>query len=117
MSEKYINPIDALFDENNSDPIVLLSEEGEEISLEQIALIPIEEKTYAILKPITPMEGIGEDEALVFSIEVNQEMGDEFLMLVVDEKIIDAVFDIYDDLVDSQYTKKQLSCSDSCFFM
>ena len=96
---EYKNPIDALFDENNCDPIVLFSENGEEISFEQIALIPIEEKMYAILKPVVPIEGLGENEGLVFSIEVNEENGEEFLVLVADEKIIDAVFEIYDELV------------------
>lgn len=95
---QYQNPIDALFDEENNDAIILFNEKGEEIAFEQIALIPLE-KTYAILKPIKPMEGLGEDEGLVFSIEVNEETNEEYLALVVDEAIIDKVFDVYDELV------------------
>ena len=34
------NPIDCLFDENNTDAIVLFNEKGEEIAFDQIALIP-----------------------------------------------------------------------------
>ena len=102
MSNEYKNPIDALYDDENSDPIILFNEKGEEIAFEQIALIPIGEKTYAILKPIQPIEGLGENEALAFSIEVNQETDEEFLMLVTDEKIIDDVFAIYDELVEEQ---------------
>ena len=95
---QYQNPIDALFDEDNNDAIILFNEKGEEIAFEQIALIPLE-KTYAILKPIQPMEGVGENEGLVFSIEVNEETNEEYLALVVDEAIIDKVFDVYDELV------------------
>ena len=95
---QYQNPIDALFDEENNDAIILFNEKGEEIAFEQIALIPLE-KTYAILKPIQPMEGLGENEGLVFSIEVNEETNEEYLALVVDEAIIDKVFDVYDELV------------------
>ena len=95
---QYQNPIDALFDEENNDAIILFNEKGEEIAFEQIALIPLE-KTYAILKPIQPMEGVGENEGLVFSIEVNEETNEEYLALVVDEAIIDTVFDVYDELV------------------
>ena len=95
---QYQNPIDALFDEDNNDAIILFNEKGEEIAFEQIALIPLE-KTYAILKPIQPMEGLGENEGLVFSIEVNEETNEEYLALVVDEAIIDKVFDVYDELV------------------
>ena len=97
MSE-YQNPIDALYDENNNDAIILFNERGEEIAFEQIALIPLNENTYAILKPIKPMEGLGEDEGLVFSIETSED-GQEFLMLTTNEEIIDKVFDVYDQLV------------------
>ena len=44
------------------------------------------------------MEGLGEDEGLVFSIETSED-GQEFLMLTTDEEIIDKVFDVYDQLV------------------
>ena len=97
-----INPIDALYDENNNDAIILFNENGEEIAFEQVAIIPISEKVYAILKPIQPMDGVGEDEGLVFSIEQNDE-GEEYLALTVDEDIIDAVFTVYDALVAAEY--------------
>ena len=97
-----INPIDAIFDENNNDVIILFNENGEEMSFEQIAVIPLSEKVYVILKPIKPMEGLGEDEGLVFSIEQN-ENNEDYLMLTVDEDIIDAVFTVYDALVAAEY--------------
>lgn len=97
-----ISPIDALYDENNNDKIILFNENGDEIAFEQIAIIPILEKTYAILKPIQPIDGLGEDEGLVFSIEQN-EAGEEYLALTVDEDIIDAVFTVYDALVSEEY--------------
>ena len=101
MSDTPINPIDALYDENNTDAIILMNEKGEEIPFEQIALIPIDGNTYAILKPMVHLEGLGENEGLVFSIETNDE-GMEYLALVVDEDIIDQVFDIYDELVEDE---------------
>ena len=101
MSDTPINPIDALYDEDNNDAIVLMNEKGEEIAFEQIALIPMPEKVYVILKPIMPLEGVGEDEGLVFSIETNAE-GMEYLALTVDEDIIDQVFAIYDELVEEE---------------
>ena len=100
-----INPIDALYDENNNDKIILFNENGDEIAFEQIAIIPIAEKVYAILKPIIPMEGVGEDEGLVFSIEQN-DAGEEYLALTVDEEIIDAVFTVYEALVAEEYDEE-----------
>ena len=95
------NPVDALFDEENTDPIYLYSEKGEMIGFEQIALIPLKANTYAILKPIKPMEGLGEDEGLVFEIKVDKDER-EYLALVVDEKVIDDVFSVYDELCDAE---------------
>lgn len=91
------NPIDALFDPENNELIILFNEKGEEMPFEQIALIPLEKKVYAILKPARPIPGVGEDEGLVFSVELN-ENGEEFLALTTDEKTIDEVFDVYDSL-------------------
>ena len=99
MSNEYQNPIDALFDEDNNDVIILFNERGEEIPFEQVAVIPLG-KTYAILKPLQPMDGLGEDEGLVFAVEVNTETNEEYLALVTDMDIIDQVFDVYDALVE-----------------
>lgn len=103
--EETENPIDMLFDEENSDPIYLYSEKGELIGFEQIALIPQKASTYAILKPIKPMEGLGEDEGLVFEIKEDKN-GKEYLVLVVDEKVIDDVFEVYDNLCDAEETEE-----------
>ena len=99
MSNQYANPIDALFDEDNHDLIVLYNEYGEEVLFEQVALIP-QEKTYVILKPVQPLPGMNEDEALVFAVEIHPETQEEDLVLVTDDAIIDRVFDEYDALVE-----------------
>jgi len=92
--------IDKLYDENNNEDICLYNEKGEVIAFEQIALIPIAEATYCILKPRIPMEGLGEDEGLVFEICTDELTQTEMLKLVVDEAVIDDVFAIYDSLME-----------------
>ena len=89
-----MSEIDKIFDEDNKELIILFNEKGEEIAFEQIALIPIRSIVYVILKPIIPLEGMSEDEGLVFEIKINDNE-QEYLALVVDEQIIDQVFDIY----------------------
>ena len=69
-----------------------------EIAFEQIAIIPIIKDVYVILKPVVPLEGLGENEGLVFEIKNNET--EEYLSLVTDEDIIDDVFDIYFKLID-----------------
>lgn len=107
------SPIDCLFDEDNTDPISLFNEKGEEVQFEQIALIPLEEKIYAILKPMKEIEGVGEDEALAFEIvetEEDAETGEhsEYLELVGDIDVIDKVFEVYNKLMDEEEAKQKI---------
>ena len=92
--------IDKLFDENNNDNIVLYNSKGEPTEFEQAALIPIEGKVYAILSLAVPNEDIAEDEGIVFSIETRED-GERSLRLVVDDGIIERVFEIYESLLDN----------------
>ena len=93
MAEEFLSPIDMLLDENNTENIKLYNEENQEVEFEQIALVPIENKTYAILKPAQNMEGVADDEALVFVID---EIDDEdCLVIVEDDAIVDQVFEEY----------------------
>ena len=100
MEEK-IDILDTLLDEENNDPIILENERGEKIVFEQIAVIPKVEELYCILKPVEPIDGLEEDEALVFKILENEE-GEASLMLETDEDVIDEVFNVYYDLLDEE---------------
>ena len=107
------SPIDCLFDEENTDPITLYNEKGEEVLFEQIAIIPLEERIFAILKPMKQLEGVGEDEALAFEIietEEDAETGEhsEYLELVGDIDLIDKVFDVYNKLMDEEEEKQKI---------
>lgn len=92
--------IDQIFDPNNCDPIVMYNENNEEVAFEQIAVVPIEGEAYVILKPVNPMEGVGEDEALVFAIVV--EDGEEMLVVEDRTEIIDEVFRQYYEMLEQQ---------------
>lgn len=100
MSKKEVSPIDMLFDENNTDNIVLFDEEGREVEFEQIAIIPLDEKNYAILRPLDEEEPLEEDEAVVFSIEELDE--EEVLIPERNNATIDKVFDKYYELLKEQ---------------
>lgn len=94
-----MNPIDKLFDEDNCDNITLINENGEPNEFEQIAIIPKGDTAYAILKPAFEMEGVEEDEGLVFAVKTN-EAGEDFLELVTDELIIEEIFSVYFSLLE-----------------
>ena len=91
----------SVFDIESEESVVLYNERGEAIAFERIAIIPLGTQAYVILKPVRPMEGVGEEEGLVFSV-TDDGMGGEQLSLVCDERVIDEVFTVYDRLVAEQ---------------
>lgn len=93
------NAIERLLDENDLGTIMLFDENDKEVEFEQIAIIPYENEVYAILKPVKEMEGVAEDEAIVFHLDADDE-SDDVLSVVEDDAIIDAVFDAYYKLLD-----------------
>ncbi len=95
------NAIERLLDENDLGTIVLYDENDKEVEFEQIAIIPYNNEVYAILKPLEEMEGVADDEAIVFLLDADEET-DEVLSVVEDENIIDAVFDAYYKLLDEE---------------
>ena len=79
--------------------IVLRSPDGEEVEFEEVASITINDKFYMILAPVEQVDGIDEDEALVFEVTEIDEENDNF-ELVTDDAIIDEVFKEYTRLLE-----------------
>lgn len=102
--KKELGILDILLDEDNEDPITLYDENDKAIRFDQVAIIPMEEKLYAILKPIDEMEGVADDEAIVFYVNEEGE-GDATLEVETDEPIAMRVFDEYYKLLDKEEKK------------
>jgi len=100
ITEQEIDILDVLLDEDNEDPITLYDENSKAIKFDQVAIIPLDEKLYAILKPIDEIPGVADDEAIVFAINEN-ENGETTLVVETDEPIAMRVFDEYYKLLDS----------------
>ena len=99
MLEK-MDILDVLLDEDNKEPIVLMDENGKEIEFEQVAIVPMDDVLYCVLKPITEIEGIGNDEAIVFYVEKDEEKGENVIKLEEDEEKAIMVFQKYYDLLE-----------------
>ena len=99
-----INILDQLLDEDNEEPITLYDEHDKAVRFDQVAIIPFKEKLYAILKPIDEMEGVNEDEAIVFLVEEDDD-GDAELTIETDEATAIKVFDEYYKLLDEEEAK------------
>lgn len=107
MAEKEqenLDILEILLDEENDSPITLYSELDNPIKFDQVAIIPLEDSLYAILKPIDEMEGVADDEAIVFKIDDESE--DTELVIETDESIAMRVFDEYYKLLDEEEKKQ-----------
>ena len=98
------DPIDMLLDEECSENIVLYNEENKPVEFEQIALIPLEDCLYAILRPVND-PNLAEDEALVFELveDINEDGdGDVSIQYVDDDETSNKVFEEYNKLFENQ---------------
>ena len=82
----------------NDDLIVLKNDNGEEIEFIEIAGIALDGKFYVILQPVELLYDMTEDEALVF--EVDDDGENQKFSVVLDDEIIDKVFNEYFRLID-----------------
>lgn len=95
MSDELLNNLE----EAEDDIVTLLSADGEEIDFVEIAGIAHAGSFYAILQPVELLEGMDDDEALVFKVSRGPDGEDKF-EIELDDDIIDAVFTEYNRLLD-----------------
>ena len=94
---KIKNPIEQILDEKNMDNVVLYDADNKPIEFEQVAVIPLERTgmLYAIMIPVTPMQGVNEGEGVLFAIDELKGSID----IERDDSIIDEVLSIYQTLI------------------
>ena len=95
--------IDILLDDERED-IVLLDENGKEVSFYKEAIIPYtvnsEPRIYAILEPKTKIDGVEEGEGLVFRVYTVEVDGEDNIEVEEDFGIVEAVFNEYYKLIE-----------------
>ena len=90
---------DELIIDKEDDVITLLSSDGEEIDFVEVAGIALTTGYYAILQPVQLLDGMDDDEALVFKVTRDPNGNDNF-EIELDDEIIDKVFAEYNRLLD-----------------
>ena len=82
--------VEIILDENNEENVTLsYGENDEEVEFEQVAVVELDDDVFAILHPLDVIEGIEEEEVLVFKID----KANKTIELVEDPEIIDEVID------------------------
>lgn len=92
--------------DKNDDIVTLLSATGEKIDFVEIAGIAHKGNFYAILQPVELIEGMADDEALVFKVS-RGENGEDKFEIELDDEIIDAVFAEYNKLLDKMLEEEE----------
>ncbi|MBQ7466776.1 MAG: DUF1292 domain-containing protein [Clostridia bacterium] len=86
--------------------ITLTSEKGEKVDFIVIAGIEYHGDDYMILQPVKLVPGMSIDEAFVFKVTPGKD--DDKYELVIDPKLADTIFDIYDNTYDEENEKEIL---------
>ena len=102
-----VDLLDVLLDEKNTAPIYMYDDKGNQLEFDQVAVIPYgEDDLYCILKPITKIDGVKDDEAIVFLV-TEDENGESILKVEDREEVAISVFDQYYNLVEEEAKKKK----------
>ncbi len=91
--------------EDEDDIITLKSADGEDIDFVEIAGIAYKGTFYAILQPVELLDGMDDDEALVFKVTRGEDGKDTFT-IELDDAVIDAIFAEYNRLLDEAVAKQ-----------
>lgn len=106
----FVDLLDVLLDRENCEPIPLQDENGKIINFEHVAVIPYDVEgqdrlLYVVLKPLDKIDGIKEDEAVVFKVVYPN--GVTALALEDDEERAIEVFEKYYDLLEEARAEEQ----------
>lgn len=100
--------LDILLDEDNRNPIILADERERQITFEQVAIIPrgegTERRLYVILKPMDQLDGIKDDEAIVFYVDAD-DCGNHVLRVEENESVAVEIFSRYYDMLEAANVK------------
>lgn len=86
---------------DDSSIITLYDDEEKPIDFYEVACVELEGKYYGLMQPVEPMEGLGEDEAVIFEIQHAEGEENDMFIPLFDEDILEAVFNEYIQAVSS----------------
>lgn len=89
-----MNLYDMLLKNDDAEPIRLVDDDGCEALFKRVSVTMRGGKLYCILKPITPMEGVADDEAIVYYVEVSPDRP-PYLKMETDDIVALEVFADY----------------------
>lgn len=86
--------------------VELFDENDNAVKFREIASIELDGKFYELLQPVEPLDGIGEDEAVIFEYTEGDTPDDRNFTPLFDEQILEKVF--------NEYLKAASECDCDC---
>ena len=83
--------------EERDNVVTLTNSKGENVEFIELASISLPYGFYTILKPKEKIEGLSENDAIVFKVIENIEDSTQSYELVIDEEILEEVFEEYNN--------------------
>lgn len=85
--------------------ITLYDDNNNPVDFHEVAVVEYQGEFYALLQPVEPMEGLEEDDGIIFKVVQTDDDTDTFEP-VMDEELLDAVF--------NEYLKAEAEFCDDC---
>lgn len=80
--------------EEELDIITLVDMDGNDVDFYHVATIDYKDKWYIFLQPVEPIDGIAEDEVIIYELGVDEDGDDKFIP-IEDETLLNEVFAEY----------------------
>ena len=86
--------------------VELFDENDKSVEFREIASIELDGKFYELLQPVEPLDGIGEDEAVIFEYTEGDTPDERNFTPLFDEELLERVF--------NEYLKASSECDCGC---
>ena len=94
----------AIYDDDSV--VELFDENDKSVEFREIASIELDGKFYELLQPVEPLDGIGEDEAVIFEYTEGDTPDERNFTPLFDEELLERVF--------NEYLKASSECDCGC---
>lgn len=87
--------------QDDYDIITLVDMDDNDVDFYHVATIDYKDKWYIFLQPVEPMEGVADDEVIIYELGVDEDGNDKFIS-IEDETLLNEVFE--------EFLKQEAEC-------
>ena len=97
--------------EEEGDIVELIDEEGKSVNFRHVATIDYQNEWYVFFSPTEELDGLSEDEVVIFKLAEDEDGSDLFLP-IEDEALLEAVYNEYVTIMDGEDDECGCGCED-----